>query len=152
METIHERVCRLAECLLEPPSHAAPRERSPAAAPLRAATTEARGGIITLNFLDAKGRTVDHREIEDRAAAARISLRTGCFCNPGGAETAFGITADEVSACFAQADRRGSLTHEDLLRCVPGKPMGAVRVRLGLASNVADLQRFLHFAGSLRSP
>jgi hypothetical protein len=54
-------------------------------------TTEARGGTITVNFYDARGQMVDHGEIERRAAEANISIRTGCFCNPGAAEIASGI-------------------------------------------------------------
>lgn len=46
-------------------------------------TTASRGGTIALNFLDPAGRVIDERAVGRDASAAGISLRTGCFCNPG---------------------------------------------------------------------
>src|SRR5215208_4138478 len=59
-------------------------------------TGEGRGGAVALNFLDAHGRVVDVRVVERRARAANISLRTGCFCNPGAGEAAFGIRSEAL--------------------------------------------------------
>jgi molybdenum cofactor sulfurtransferase len=149
METVRRRVCCLTGWLLDRLSGLRHGNGRPMVRLYGPATVEARGGTVALNFCDADGRPRDHREIGVRAAAAGISLRTGCFCNPGSAETAFGITAAEVSACFRQA-AGARLTHQDFARCIPGKPSGAVRVSLGLASNFADVERFLECAGSLR--
>ncbi len=151
LEAIHERVRCLAGWLLDRLPALRHGNGRPLVRLYGPATTEARGGTVTLNFLDAGGRVLDHRAIESRAAAAKISVRTGCFCNPGGAETAFGITAEEISACFRPAGS-GPLTHDALARCINGKPTGAVRVSLGIASNFADVDRFLEFAGGLREP
>ena len=49
-----------------------------------------RGGTVTMNFYDPDGHLVDYRRVEELAGARRISLRTGCFCNPGAGETAEG--------------------------------------------------------------
>jgi selenocysteine lyase/cysteine desulfurase len=152
METIHERVRCLAGWLLDRLPGLRHGNGQPLVRLYGPATTEARGGTITFNFLDAGGRHLDHREIAGRAAAARISLRTGCFCNPGAAETAFGITEEEMSACWGQNGGRGPLNHEDLFSCLDGKPSGAVRVSLGLASNFRDVERFLEFAERLQEP
>jgi selenocysteine lyase/cysteine desulfurase len=152
METIHERVRCLAGWLLDRLPGLRHGNGQPLVRLYGPATTEARGGTITFNFLDAGGRHLDHREIAGRAAAARISLRTGCFCNPGAAETAFGITKEEMSACWGQNSGRGPLNHEDLFSCLDGKPSGAVRVSLGLASNFRDVERFLEFAERLQEP
>jgi hypothetical protein len=38
-----------------------------------------------------------------RAAARRISLRTGCFCNPGAGEAALGLDREEIERCFPGA-------------------------------------------------
>ena len=107
-------------------------------------TTEARGGTIALNFFDVEGRFVDHRIVEDRANRMNISLRTGCFCNPGAGEVALGISVKELSACFSGAP--GHLTLDDFRRCIDDKSTGAVRVSLGLASNFADVFHFVRFA------
>ena len=42
----------------------------------------------TVNFYDPKGQFIDHRLVEQQANQANISLRTGCFCNPGDGELA----------------------------------------------------------------
>ena len=67
------------------------------------------GGTITLNLYDPNGQFVDHRLVEYRANQANISLRTGCFCNPGGGELALGISAKELSTCFTRSQERLTL-------------------------------------------
>jgi molybdenum cofactor sulfurtransferase len=105
-----------------------------------------RGGTVTFNFYDSKGRAIDHRRVEERANASSISLRTGCFCNPGGGEIALGITGTELSSCFHQPEHETRLTVDDFRLCIDGKSTGAVRVSLGLASNLADVEAFIRFA------
>jgi molybdenum cofactor sulfurtransferase len=51
-----------------------------------------RGGAIAFNLQGADGALIDHREVERAANGERISLRTGCFCNPGAGEAALGIS------------------------------------------------------------
>jgi molybdenum cofactor sulfurtransferase len=109
-------------------------------------TTEARGATIALNFHDSTGGFIDHQVIEAKASGRRISIRAGCFCNPGAGEIALGISADDMKACFARtADR---MSYDDFRRCVDGKSSGAVRVSLGVASNFADAHAFVQFAQS----
>lgn len=110
-----------------------------------------RGGTVTMNFYDREGSVIDHLRIEEMAARERISIRTGCFCNPGGGEAALGLRAEELTACFhrAEAEHRSRFTLEDLRMCIDAKSTGAVRVSFGIASNFADAWRFAHFARSL---
>ena len=75
-------------------------------------------------------------------AAHRISIRTGCFCNPGASEAARGVTADEMRALLAVARVRRPTRH-DLGAIFGGKALGAVRVSLGIASNEADVDRLI---------
>jgi len=111
-----------------------------------------RGGTVTMNFYDAQGEVIDHLRIEEMAARERISLRTGCFCNPGGGEAALGLTAEALTACFNRPETlsRSRFTLEDLRMCIDAKSTGAVRVSFGIASNFADAWRFAEFARSLR--
>ena len=103
-----------------------------------------RGGTIALNLYDANGHFIDHRIVEKRANEADISLRTGCFCNPGGGEVALGLSAEELSTCFVNtADR---LALDEFRRCIDDKSTGAVRVSLGLVTTFADVYRFVEFA------
>ena len=104
---------------------------------------ERRGGVVTFNFYDAGGRAIDHRQVEERAGHAGIALRTGCFCNPGGGEVAMGLTGTELASCFRHPAHQTHLSLDDFRLCVDGKSTGAVRVSLGLASNAADVGRFL---------
>jgi selenocysteine lyase/cysteine desulfurase len=106
----------------------------------------ARGGTVTLNFTDPDGRLVDERAVARDAAAARISLRTGCFCNPGAAEAAFGLDEQRLRAARRALGNRDDVTLEDYLPLVGMRTGGAVRVSLGVASTLEDVEAFLDFA------
>jgi selenocysteine lyase/cysteine desulfurase len=101
-----------------------------------------RGGTVALNVLDASGRAVDHRLVEARAAEAGISIRGGCFCNPGAAAHAFGFTRAASGRCFRAALRDG-FDLDRLRACMGGAPVGAIRVSVGLASLERDVLRFV---------
>lgn len=115
-------------------------------------STEGRGGTITMNFYDPAGEVISHLRIQAEANNAAISLRTGCFCNPGGGEIALGLSKTELIGCFTQPGvmETHRFTPEDFRLCVDGKSTGAVRISFGLASNFADAWRFLEFARGLR--
>ena len=105
---------------------------------------KSRGATVTVNLYDSGGQFIDHRLVEARAARRNISLRTGCFCNPGAGEMALGLERDELVTCFRQAGEH--MEYEDFRRCIDGKSSGAVRMSVGLASNFADVHAFLQFA------
>jgi selenocysteine lyase/cysteine desulfurase len=114
------------------------------------ATTTMRGGAITLNFYDPEGHLLDYRRVEELATSRRISLRTGCFCNPGAGEAAEGLTEDDM---LAAADEGADMTlprFRQIIQHRGGKSAGAIRASIGLASNFADVYRFLTFAAELR--
>ncbi len=111
--------------------------------------TVKRGGAVTANFYNQDGLPVDHRSIEVEAGQHNISLRTGCFCNPGAGEIALGISKPELAACFTQPGHDQRLSLDDFRLCIDGKSSGAVRVSVGLVSNFEDIQVFLNFARSL---
>ena len=74
-------------------------------------------------------------------AAAGISIRTGCFCNPGAGEGAFQLTkADWRRALGGRAQTMDQ--YVSLLGLPSG---GALRASVGLASNVDDIERFVAF-------
>ncbi|MGQ0604071.1 MAG: aminotransferase class V-fold PLP-dependent enzyme, partial [Anaerolineales bacterium] len=105
--------------------------------------TDMRGGTVTMNFYGPDGHFIDHRAVEQRANAVNISLRTGCFCNPGGGELALGISAEELTSCFVTHDR---MSLDEFRRCIDDKSTGAVRVSVGLATTFTDVYRFVEFA------
>lgn len=143
MDVIHERVVCLTRWLLErllALSHRNGRFLVGLYGPER---MEHRGGTLTMNLYDAGGRVIDHQVVEAAASRAGISIRTGCFCNPGAGETALGISQDELVGCFRGSETR--LTFDDFRLCIDGKSTGAVRVSVGMISTPDDLTRFLDF-------
>jgi selenocysteine lyase/cysteine desulfurase len=80
-----------------------------------------RGGTVAFN-VDG----VHCSQVERRARDAGVSLRGGCFCNPGCAERALGFTANAQSK----------------------ETLGAVRISVGLANTVADVERGLDVIAS----
>lgn len=103
-----------------------------------------------MNFYDQDGHLLDYRRIEELAGLEGISLRTGCFCNPGAGETAEDLTEEDMRAGFAQGRDITLPLFLQIMQHRGGKSAGAVRVSLGLASNFADVKTFLEFAERLR--
>jgi selenocysteine lyase/cysteine desulfurase len=113
-------------------------------------TSVERGATITMNFYDPGGLLLDYRRIEELAGRDGLSLRTGCFCNPGAGETAEGLTDEDMRAAFASDPDLTLPRFLQFMRQHNGKSTGAVRVSLGLASNFSDVERFLTFAAGFR--
>jgi selenocysteine lyase/cysteine desulfurase len=104
---------------------------------------QARGGTVTFNVVDGYGRVLPYQQVEQKALANGVSVRGGCFCNPGAAERAFGFPAAESAACLERA-RRDGFSVEKFAECLgPDVPVGAIRASLGIASNEADIARLL---------
>jgi selenocysteine lyase/cysteine desulfurase len=155
IDLIHQRVEMLTSWLLE----CLGRMRHSSGAPMTRlygpASVAARGGTVALNFLDPDGRVVDERAVARDASAARISLRTGCFCNPGAGEAAFGLSRRHLRHAWRTMSRRrgagaatgtGAGAVEDYLSLVGLPTGGAVRVSFGVASTLDDVDAFLDFA------
>jgi selenocysteine lyase/cysteine desulfurase len=101
-------------------------------------TLRDRGATIAFNVTDARGQPVPYAAVEARARDAGVALRGGCFCNPGAAEAAFGLDAAGIAACLAGNGDDVSIPR--MAACL-GRAVGAVRLSLGLANNLADLRR-----------
>jgi selenocysteine lyase/cysteine desulfurase len=108
-------------------------------------TMQNRGATIAMNFYDPDGHFIDHLKVEARANEMGISLRTGCFCNPGDGEMALGLSADELTSCFAI---KTNFEYQDFRNCLIEKSTGAVRVSLGLISNFEDVYQMMKLAES----
>ncbi|MEZ5364044.1 MAG: aminotransferase class V-fold PLP-dependent enzyme [Bryobacterales bacterium] len=151
VETIHERCrCLIGWLIAELRTMQHPNGR-PLVRLYGPPSTERRGGTATMNFYDAEDQVISHLDVEQMAAKRNISLRTGCFCNPGGGEVALELSKTELIGCFRSTEeaKAGPFTIDDFRLCVDGKSTGAVRVSVGLASNYADVARFLEFARGL---
>jgi len=114
------------------------------------ATTQARGGTVTLNLYDPHGHLLDYRRVEELAGAENISLRTGCFCNPGAGETAEGLTEADMRAGFTMGTEINLLRFVRMMQERGHKSVGAIRASIGIATNFADVWRFLRFIAGFR--
>ncbi len=142
IETIHARVEMLAISLLDALGSLRHANGAAAATIYGPRDFDRRGATIAFNFLHPDGRVVDERYVDRVARKHNISLRTGCFCNPGAGEVAFTISRETlVGGEFGEA-----MTIDDYVEAIGLPSGGAVRASLGLASNFADIHRFSAFA------
>jgi selenocysteine lyase/cysteine desulfurase len=146
IDVINRRVGCLTGWLLDGLTHLKHGNGAPMVRLYGPADGTARGGTVAFNFLDAEGAVVDERAVARDTSAAGISVRTGCFCNPGAGEWAFGLTRRTVRGTWWRGFlRRDMRTVDDYLDLIGLPSGGAVRVSLGLVSNISDVERFLDF-------
>jgi selenocysteine lyase/cysteine desulfurase len=148
-DVIHERVYALTGWLLQNLTEMKHSTGEPLVRVYGPTKMAGRGGTITVNFYDKDNKAIDHRTIEQQANEAGISLRTGCFCNPGAGEIALGISRVELDVCFTQPGHEERLTVDDFRNCIDGKSSGAVRISVGMVTNFKDVQGLLAFARGL---
>ncbi|EJU02540.1 PLP-dependent transferase [Dacryopinax primogenitus] len=96
------------------------------------------GYTLSMIFFDAEGNMFPNSFIEHAAAQKRISLRTGCVCNPGGAAAILGIEHN-------MALLKLGVTYKDFEYWV-GRELGVVRVSLGMVTDFEDVWRVWAFA------
>jgi selenocysteine lyase/cysteine desulfurase len=104
-----------------------------------------RGGVVAFNVCDREGLPIPYALVETRARQAGVSLRGGCFCNPGASESAFALDPTRIATCLA--DLGATFTPERFAAC-SGTAVGAVRVSAGLANNREDIQRAVDVVAS----
>jgi molybdenum cofactor sulfurtransferase len=146
IETIARRVQHLGTWLLEQLQRLRHSDGSPATRVYGPTGWDRRGATIAFNFLHPDGRMVDERFVDVVAAAHGISVRTGCFCNSGAGETAFSLSKDTLIG----AEFDDGMILDDYIERIGMPTGGAVRVSLGLATNFADVYRFMRFATEFR--
>ena len=86
--------------------------------------TAERGGTVTFSMHDRHGRRIDDLRVEELANRAGISLRTGCFCNPGAGEAAHRLGAEHMRQWFGR-----------------GEPMSYLELRDGSGSSTGGSRR-----------
>jgi selenocysteine lyase/cysteine desulfurase len=141
IDLIHQRVMCLTGWLLDRLAALRHPNGEPMARIYGPAGTRDRGSTVAFNLLDPDGRVVDERAVARDTAAAGISIRTGCFCNPGAVEAAFNLTR----ADWGRALRGTARTTDQYLELLGMPSGGSLRASLGLASNVDDVERLVAF-------
>jgi selenocysteine lyase/cysteine desulfurase len=138
---IHQRVMCLTGWLLDRLAALRHSNGEPMARIYGPVGTRDRGGTVAFNLLDPGGRIVDERAVARDTAAAGISIRTGCHCNPGASEGASQLTRQD----WRKAARARVRTMDQYLDVLGLPSAGALRASVGLASNVDDVERLLAF-------
>lgn len=145
IELIHERVMALTDWLIGQITSLHHTNGKPLVRLYGPATTFMRGATISMNFYDYEGKLFDRAYIEHEASKINISIRTGCFCNPGSVETINCFTHATFQKYFPSDH---PVTFDEYAKDMEGKAIGAVRISLGIASNFADVYEFIQFAKS----
>jgi selenocysteine lyase/cysteine desulfurase len=99
-----------------------------------------RGGTIALVFFDPEGEVICDIVVGRLTCQRNISVRNGCFCNPGNSEMAFHYT--EVVARLA-----GDSSIKEPSKAVIRKIVraGGIRVSVGFATTFRDVYQFWRF-------
>ena len=151
VRVIHQRVGALAGWLLEELAALRHGDGSPLVKVFGPQDMERRGATIALYLVDPAGQPYDVYDVEADAARERISVRSGCFCNPGDGEVAHHISREEIEACFEDPGAAVTLLQcQQRIEDETGKVPNTIRVSLGLASDFGDVYRFMAFAESYR--
>lgn len=143
VDKIHTRVMCLTGWLLQELRAMRHKNGAPLVEIYGPITAANRGPTVAFNFLDKNGFVVDERIVEREAKKWKISLRAGCFCNPGTGEIAFKISKEKLLASHTE----GTLTgYDEYLELLGLQSAGAIRISLGHVSNFNDVHTFLTFA------
>jgi selenocysteine lyase/cysteine desulfurase len=148
IETIHERVTCLTAWSLKNLLALRHDNGKPLIRVYGPTSVSMRGGTVTINFYDPDGKLIDYRRVEELANDKNISLRTGCFCNPGANEIAEGLTEEDMAEGFKQGRRMAFPYFLSMIEHRAGKSAGAVRMSIGLVTNFSDVYHLMGFAHS----
>lgn len=142
---IHERASRATATLLGAFTAA----RHPGGAPivevLGPTVPALRGATIAFNLLDPDGAVLHDRRVQELAAEGGISLRSGCFCNPGTGEAARGYTRSQMAELFASPAVGDFCSLDEHFRVRTGRGASALRASCGWGTNAEDLEALVGF-------
>jgi len=144
MDRLAAHVARLTMALLEGLLALRHDNGSPMACVYGPTDGRGRGGTVAFNVLGKDERVVPYWAVAERARTLGVAVRGGCFCNPGAAETAFHFDAEAASRCLTEASADADFSLERFAGCMgrDGRTaVGAIRASLGVANNLADIQR-----------
>lgn len=108
-------------------------------------STDQRGGTITITLHDPEGIPLDDHRIEELANHRNISIRTGCFCNPGAGEITHGLSSKEMSSFFQIGKPISFMELRKIMGEKFNKSVSAIRISVGIASTFDDVHTFILF-------
>ncbi len=117
------------------------------------ATTQARGGPVTLNLYDPQGHLLDNRRVEELAAGEKIfpAAHGDAFAILARESSPkLGLTEEDMRAGFTMGEKINLLSFVKMMQERGHKSAGAIRASIGMATNFADVWRFLRFIAGFR--
>jgi len=145
MDRVHGRVQALTARLVGILSAARHPGGEPAVRIYGPTSAEGRGGTVAFNLLDAEGRPIPYGDVERAASDVGISLRGGCFCNPGAAERALALPAGAMLTCLEEMPP-GTFSLRRMAECLGGDvAVGALRASVSIPTVDGDLDRLEAF-------
>lgn len=105
--------------------------------------TVMRGGTVAFDVLLPDGGRSDSRLVEQAANDRKISLRTGCFCNPGVGERAMKLESIMTTKCIRNLGLDISIS--TVSSCAQTAFVGTIRASVGLCNNMNDLNILFDF-------
>ncbi len=148
-DAVHDRVDALTGWLLERMGALRHADGAPLVQVLGPTGTGGRGGTIAFVLHDPEGRELHDRRVEELASAAGISLRTGCFCNPGTGEVARDVSAADLAPFLEPGSTVSLCEVDDAVRARRDVGVSALRISVGLSSNAADVRALVAFLATL---
>ena len=148
IETIHDRVVALTGWLLDTLGGLQHGNGRPLLRIHGPRDVTDRGGTVTVTFFGSDGEPLDERRVEELANHVNISLRSGCFCNPGAGEIAHGLSQEEMTAFFKTGH---AISFDELRETLVNehhKTIGSIRISVGIATTFEDVYRCVELARS----
>ena len=154
IENIRKRVMDLTGLFLKEMSSLKHDNGTPIVRMFGPMNTENRGGTVILNFQDTEGNTFPFDWIENQANKQLISIRSGCFCNPGIDETNHCVSNEEMAQYYTSRKEKEFDSTTGYLRYMSkmiGRMRGATRVSFGIATTTKDIETFVNFVSKLKN-
>lgn len=154
IENIRTRVKQLTGLFIEEMSKLKHDNGTPIVRMFGPLNTERRGGTIILNFQDKDGKTFPFDWVENQANKKLISIRSGCFCNPGIDETNNCISNEEMTQYYSSRKEKefdSSINFLSYMSQQIGRMRGATRVSFGIATTTKDIETFINFVSELKN-
>ncbi|KAL7722865.1 Molybdenum cofactor sulfurase [Entamoeba marina] len=101
------------------------------------------GQIINFSVFNKNGSYIGYNDIQFKANKAGFQVRAGSSCNPGACYGYLGVTSEEVTKFSLERESCGD--EHDIME---GKPLGGVRLSLGILSTFEEVYSFVQFMKS----
>lgn len=105
------------------------------------------GGTLIMNFFDNEGHVYPFSVFENETNKNQISIRSGCFCNPGLDEINSKVDTAQIREAFTYMESQTD--YSNVLERL-SKMRGATRVSVGIATTKSDLDKFIAQVGLLK--